>query len=111
MPFSSDFADVLKDEVSLAHLASRDDYNVPSYGTPSTGLKCRIVHKNTLIRDRNGSDVVSTSQIWLDYDADTTVESQITMPDGSNPPILSVEKYPDESGNYFMKIFLSQWPR
>ena len=110
MSFQSDFSGLLKDQVSLADITGRNDFGKPTFGA-AVSYSCRIVHNNKLVRDRTGSDVVSTSQVWLTYVESTTVESQITMPDGSTPPILNIEKFPDESGSYYMKVYLSQWPR
>lgn len=104
MSFLTEFSDLLLDTVSLAPLTGTDDYSVPQYGAP-VDYACRIVFKNRLVRTRDGSQVVSSHHLWLTYVEAAAPTWQLTMPDGSTPTILSIEKFKDTSAHH-MKIYL-----
>ena len=104
MTFSSTFGDMLKDEVTVQEYSGRDAYGSPSYGSPVT-YKCRVVYKNRLVRNTEGSLISSSFQVWMDWIDNITEEWLITLPGGETPPILSIERFKDEVGESHTKVF------
>jgi len=103
----SDFLDMMPATIVHRPLTSRDEYNVPTYGDP-TSYPARIVHKDTIIRGSDGSELVSRLQCWVGGIPSMGPEDSITLPNGTAPPIFNVEKFTDEGGDHHIKIFFGQ---
>lgn len=85
--------------VTIEHAAATwDAEGNPVLGTSSanTGI---IQQTNKLITDVNGQEKVSTCQIFLSGNSTIGYKDKITLPDGSQPRILSIEYMPDFDGN------------
>lgn len=100
----SDFADMMPHTVTHEEFASRDEYGLPAYGSPAS-LKARVSYRPHKVRTPAGDEVVARGEVWLNT-AGTTVdtEDRITLPDGSTPPILSVDGLSDELGAHHAKV-------
>lgn len=97
-------AALLADTLTVAPRTGQDGYGVPTYGTV-VSMKARVVYRNRLVRDSEGREAASRITAWVD--AGTTVitsTDEVTLPDGTTPPILSVERVPDEEGMYYTRI-------
>lgn len=70
----------------------------PVLGT-SSGNTCIIQQINKLITDASGMEKVSTCQIFLSGNSTIGYNDKLTLPDGSQPKILSIEYMPDFDGN------------
>ena len=100
----SDWSDMMPETVTHAELASRDAYGARNYGTPAS-YSVRVSYKPTLIRTTDGSEVVAKGFIWFQGTPNIDPEDQVTLPDGSTPPILAVERVSDQSGLHHTKLF------
>lgn len=98
MAFVDDFRDMMADTCQFSPLSSRDSYAVPTFGS-ATSFNCRLVRKNRMVRDAKGQIVVSTARVWLQGHPNITPEDRVTLSDGSNPVIVSVERESDEFGS------------
>jgi hypothetical protein len=77
----------------------------PAYAS-SYFVSGRVVHKLTLARDREGREVVSKSHAYVDEGTRTIKEQdRITLPDGTQPSILSIQRTPDSSGDDSVTLF------
>lgn len=95
----SDFADVLLQTVTLAALSSTSGYGKPSFAA-GTEYKARVVYKTQSIKNADGQDVMAHGVVWMKGSPVVAPEDQITLPDGSTPVILSLDRYADETGGY-----------
>ena len=95
----SDWSDLMNQTVSHAEFAGRSEYGVPTYGS-SVEYSARVVYKQKFIRKADGSEVLSQGQVWLQSNVVATVEDEITLPDGSTPPILAIERFSDETTDF-----------
>ena len=80
------------------------------YGNPITGVKATVtalVQYNTRAAiDREGKQKVSSCQILLSKDSTISIDDVITLPDGSTPIIISIEKTVDFDGNTeYIKVY------
>jgi hypothetical protein len=103
--FLEEFGDLLHDTVSVETFASRSAVGgAPSFNTPQTVLG-RWVRRPRLVRSADGSVLTASSFIRIPPVSGLTPEGRVTLPDGSKPPIVSVETMPDEDGNlYAMRV-------
>jgi hypothetical protein len=65
-----------------------------------------VVRRPTLVRTDDGREVVSNATIYVAGDQSITAEDQVTLPDGTTPPILTVYSYPDDEGIHHQKVMI-----
>lgn len=99
-----DFADMMPQSVQHAEFATRDAYGKPQYGS-SVEYSARVVFLNKLVRGPDGAETVARGHVWLLGSPTVSTEDQLTLPDSTTPPILSVEQFPDEAGLHHTKIY------
>lgn len=92
-----DFLAWFKQTVTIEPFIGVNAYAEPQYGVP-VQYSAFVQRKTKLVRDRTGREVVSTAQVYLDGTVNIGVQDRITLPDGSQPIVLSVEVLPDETG-------------
>lgn len=97
MAFIDDFAELLTDSAVWEPLSGRDDYGAPSYGAPTT-FAARLTREHKMVRDLQGDEVLSTGQLWLKGAPAVGPEDRITLSDGTQPELLSIERFQDEAG-------------
>jgi len=100
--FFDEFTDCAAASITIAPFASRDKYSAPTYGT-AVSYPARVIYKRTLIRRSDGSEKLAKGMIWCGA-ADVQEVDQITLPDGTTPPILSADEFHDETGFSHTKI-------
>lgn len=107
MALPYDFVRLMPHTVTVStSVSSRDNYGKPTYAA-GTNYKARVVAKAQVIRDKNGEEKTSSHIVYLNGVSGLSPETgQVTLPDGTKPPILLVETYPDGSGNYYEQIYL-----
>ena len=105
MTWESEFDEFLTDEVTREEYTGQNDYGEPSFGGAVT-LKARVVYKPELVATGAGqisstvSEVVSTAKVYCSGVPQWGNRDRITLPDGSQPVILAVHTYPDETGEH-----------
>jgi hypothetical protein len=78
------------DEVTIETFAGFDAYAQPTWGAVRT-VKARVVYTPKLVRNREGQEVVGSVVIYTSDD-DITVDDRLTLPDGTKPVILAVNR-------------------
>ena len=96
MPIA-DFAELLNQTVTVKALSSRDSYGKPTYGA-GTSYSARVSFKARLIRGADDRLHQARGEVWLQSNVAVALDDQITLPDGTTPPILAVERAADEDG-------------
>jgi hypothetical protein len=94
---------LMPDTIILELPDSRSAYSRVVYGDP-VEYQARIEQVNTMIRDQDGFERVSNTTIYLSTSVRIPLLSRITLPDGRQPSILSVESIQDEDGSYATKV-------
>lgn len=94
---------MLKQTVTVEPFLSRSDYGFETYGA-AVQYPARITEEIVVIRQRDGSEKVARHKVRLDGDAVVDPRDRITFPDGSQPPILAVERYADEFGGVYTVV-------
>lgn len=99
--FLEEFGDMLHDTITYEPYTGRDPIGGgPSYGSPIE-VKCRWVRKMRYVANKDGATIMSSSFVRTPPFGEFDVQSRITLPDGSTPPILSFETSPDENGDLY----------
>jgi len=100
-----DWSGLFPQSITHAEFAGRDEYGTPAYGSPAS-YSARIVAKQTLVKKADGSEALAKSIVWILGTPTLTTEDEITLQDGSTPPILMVEHFPDADGDHHSKAYL-----
>jgi hypothetical protein len=103
--FLAEFGDLLHDPVTVETVAGREQIgNEVTYNQPQSVMG-RWVRRPRLARQGDGALIMSSSFVRIPVVEGLTPEGRVTLPDGSQPPIVSVETSPDEDGNlYAMRV-------
>lgn len=96
---------LMTDTISWSTAGALDSYGVPTFGAVRS-MRARIVEKTGEIRDKAGNVREARGVIWCVQDSThanaqtflPTADDKVLLPDGTTPPILTVESYPDADG-------------
>lgn len=84
-------------------------YGAPSFSSSPTTYAARIVDKPGFVRGNTGEDVAYRSVAWIASTGGLHMDDRYTLPDGSAPPVVSLERYPDENGAYHHARLFFGW--
>jgi hypothetical protein len=70
----------------------------PTFSTSQTSYRARVVNTNKFVHDSRGQSAVVAYEAWLSSTSLLSPASKYTLPDGSTPPVVSVDAFPDERG-------------
>lgn len=102
MALDAELRALMIDEIDLEAFVSRDVFGAPSYAA-SVAVQCRIEGTNKKVFARTRTDPqymerIASGRIYLPPTPVITINDRVTLPDGSQPVILSVEANSDETG-------------
>ena len=100
----NDLKRLMPHTVGHTPVSSRDAYGKITYGT-ETEYQARVVYKNKQVRSSSGELVMAAGMVWFAAVIDISPEDKITLPDDSTPQVISVERFPDASGDRYTKIY------
>lgn len=89
--------------ITLRPWAGQNEFGEPTFGAPVT-IQARVEQAVRLVRAVDGQERVSMVTIYLASPTTIDPRSQITLPDGSAPPIMAITAIPDENGAYVTTI-------
>lgn len=100
-----DFADLMNATVTVEPFSSRGDYGDPTYGT-AVSYSARVSYRQVRVRSRDGTESVARGAVWLRSSVAVDERDRLTLPDGSAPPILAVDRPGDADGSpHHTKVF------
>lgn len=88
---------LLTETLTVAPYLSQDAYGKPTYG-PSVTYAAREEWKIRRIVDQTGQERISRARVFFDGDVTLTLRDQVTLTDGTTPPILLLYHVRDLSG-------------
>lgn len=94
----SDLAPLFGATIQHAPATGFNAYGEPASFGPATPYAARVVYRARQIRDAKGQRTISRGEVWIAGTPAVGLNDTITLPDGSTPPILSVELLTDENG-------------
>jgi hypothetical protein len=101
MAFEKDFEELMPQTITI-DTQSRDKYGkLSATGSPTSYTKTRIIFDTRTYRTPEGDTVVEFGKIYLNQ-AVTNINDtdKLTLPGGAVVQVVSVNQYPDESGNH-----------
>jgi len=89
---------------TVATKSTRDSYGKYSYGT-AVAYNTAVHYKNQKVMKTNGEELISTGYVIFETNPIIDVDSLITLPDGRQPLIATVERHIHNSDLNYTKIF------
>ena len=99
-----DFADVLTQTVAVRNPTTKNGDGSQNFSTASVSYNARVVNANKQTRDLQGDIVQAAYVAWIASTGVLSPQARYQLPDGTTPPVLNLNVYPDENGNYFNRI-------
>lgn len=84
-------------------------YGAPSFAATATTYRARIVDRPGFTRGNTGEDVAYRSIAWIASTGSLHVDDRYLLPDGTSPPVVALERYPDERGAYHHAKLFFGW--
>lgn len=100
MTIEAKFLDLMPSTVTIYGKSARDAYGKVSYSASGTGVRCRVQAGQRVIRGADGIDKVEDGRIYFYGQPAVSYEDKVTLPDGSQVTILSIEEVNDEAGGH-----------
>jgi hypothetical protein len=99
-----EFLELMHQEITYERMTGRNAIGGdPSFGPPQTA-RARVVHHQRLVVASDGQEKMSRTTAWIFGTPGLTADDRVTLPDGSQPFIINIERFPDEKGMHHEKI-------
>lgn len=102
--FIDEFSDCFPDTATWKALSTRDEFGAPTFGA-GTSYSGRLVRRHKMVRDAAGEEVLSTAHFWFQGAPAIDPDDEVTLSDGTTPPIVAIERVPDEDGACYTKVY------
>lgn len=100
------FQSLMPATITVSTRTTHSLHGTPSYSTSSASYRARIIHKPGFVRTGDRETKEFRTILWVASTGTLDVSDRITLPDGSRPPVVAVERYPDDDGTHHHKVFL-----
>lgn len=107
MAWDSAFDEFMTDSIVVASRVASTAPSfsgAPTWSTSASTHDARWVRKPTSIRGADGTVIRVSSVAWIASTGTLHPTDRYTLPDGSAPPVVGVESYPDEDGLHHSKV-------
>ena len=113
----TEWLDCMPQTVSWERFQDRNDWGKPTYAA-AVSHRARVVYQTEFVIDQRqgGAELETTANghVWFGPPTSNlgsgnppsvTAEDRITLPDGTQPNILRVDRFPDEDGDHHVKVY------
>jgi hypothetical protein len=104
MGWDSDFLDLMPHSVVVSTRTGHSAYGTASFSADGSTYRARVLTKPGFVRGPQGENVAFHTIVWVASTGAIDISSRLTLPDGTTPPIVGLERVPDEDGTYHHKI-------
>lgn len=106
MPFDPEFLELMPSTVSISTRTAHNNYGEATYSTVVTKYRARVVAAPRFVRTASQEVVEIATEVWVASTKAIDTKAKITLPDGTTPPIVTADTYPDQFGNHHVKLGL-----
>lgn len=104
MSFDRAFRELMPHTVIVSTVATLGVGGGVTYSTSSASYRARVVNTNRQVYNSRGQLVAAAQEAWIASTSILSPNSKFTLPDGSTPPVLSVDVFPDEDGHHHVRV-------
>jgi hypothetical protein len=110
-PPASVWADLMPHSITVAPLAGVNDYGEEIYSTGSSEVAtytARVSYKPTRTLSFQGEEVISAVTVTVASTTPINATDLVTLPDGSQPPLISVSQHPGPEGLHHQTLMMGR---
>lgn len=104
MSIDNALTEIMVDTITIASVTAKTAYGVRTWGTATTINHCRVQSGDHKVLDSDGSEKVAVGKVYVPGSPTVTMNDKLTLPDGSQPPILLIDRVGDEIGSHHTVI-------
>lgn len=104
MSLDSPLAELMVDTVTIASVSTTDAYGKRTWATATSIPNCRVQSGDHKIVDVAGQEKVAMGRVYVPNAPTVSLNSRLTLPDGTSPPILGIDRVTDERGSHHTVI-------
>ena len=106
MSFDAALLPLMTSTLKVSTRTTHSNYGEPSFAATTASYRARIVEKPGYIRTGEGEDIAYHTVAWVRSTGavSITASDRVTLPDGSRPPVIAVERFPDEDLEHHVKL-------
>lgn len=106
MSFSTAFLSMMDSTIKVSTRNGHSNYGAATFATSTVSYRARIVEKPGFVRRPDGEDVSYHTVAWVRSTGSVSITAtdRVTLPDGSTPPVVGVERYSDDDGPNHVKV-------
>jgi hypothetical protein len=111
MAWESAFEDLMTDTVVVASRAASTSpafSGTHTWSTAASTYQARWVRKPSFVNGPDGQVIEISSVAWVASTGTLHPTDRFTLPDGSAPPVVSIEAYPDDDGLHHTKVMFGR---
>ena len=110
MSFDAQLLSLMPSTIKVSTRTTHSFSGTPSFASSTTSYRARIVSKPGYIRGPEQEEIEYRTVAWARSTGATsiTASDRVTLPDGSRPPVVGVERYADQDGQHHVKIYFGQ---
>ena len=106
MTLDADLTELMWDRAKHQAFTKYDAYGAPTYSAVTTTHPVRVENKFRLLKHKDGRDILAQGRIYFAPSSTggfpgVTVQSKVTLSDGTHPRIVLATKEPDDEGTYY----------
>lgn len=98
-----DLKPLFSDTVTVSTVTGRNVYGEEIFG-PATPYPARVTYRAREFRTVTGDYAIARGEVWIAADIALALSDRVTLPDGTAPRILTVERQSDETGAGHTKV-------
>ncbi len=106
MSFDASLLALMPSTIKVSTRTTHSNYGEPSFAATTSSYRARVVEKPGYVRSAEGEEIAYHTVAWVRSTGavSITASDRVTLPDGSRPPVVGVERYPDEDLEHHVKI-------
>ena len=105
MTVLADFGDLAPHTITLEPLSTIGLYGEPTYGTAAS-YSALVIYEQRLIAGPDNREVSSNTTVYIPSSSASAAEShRLTLPDGSTPRIIRVDRWADGKGQHSITLY------
>lgn len=99
MTIDAALLEIMVDTITIAGVATRDAYGKRTWSSATTVTHCRVQTGAHKVTDTEGTEVIASGKVYVPGSPTLTLYDKVTLPDGTQPPIITVDRVGDEIGS------------
>lgn len=105
MGWDSELEELMPHTVQVSTGTTRNKHGTLSYGSAST-YQARVVPASAKDLSQSGEVAEVRTYVYIASTRAIPSDCKVTLPDGTSPPVLRVEQFPDDDGTHHQRVSL-----